>query len=452
MNKGSYFNRGKLSLAVRLLIGVGLVMLIVGSLMVIMVLRADIKMEKEQFSRRASEQADFIRMSITEMALVGDYATIRQMLRSRVQDEALDRITWSDDEGKTIKEESKELLDTVPEWFVQFVGITPIIESSVIEVGGAHYGVVTIQMSPTSVVKRIYGRMLIGIESTVFAMVILFSLIAIVTARSLGPLKLLEAAAQEIEKGNYSVRVTPGGSSEVRGPIMAFNAMATQIEVLLGQMRKLAGRMEKAREEQNKSIARELHDSLGGNLTMLKLGLGRLSEIAGEDHKCQPKIKSLLDLSDSTIHLVRDLTAALRPSMLDSLGVLPTIKWYAGEFSRMTGIECQVDLCKDAVCSKEHSTALFRVVQEALTNVARHSNASRVFINACEEEGKLVVEIVDNGKGMAEVINKDVSNGTNSFGIIGMRERTQFMQGEFDISSVPGRGTTVAISIPIGKT
>lgn len=443
------FGWGRLPLTIRMMIGVGLVLMVVGALLILIVVRADIRMEREQFSKRATEQLEFIRVSITEMAVVGDYTTIKQMLRSRVADASLDEIVWTDTSGHKIAETMKEVSEDSPRWFQNLVGLTPIMETSVIEVGGTIYGSITINANPIYVVNRIYNRFIIGIEATVLALVILFSLIAIITTSALKPLKSLEAAARQIGEGDYSVRVKPGGSAEVRGPIEAFNTMATRVEELLVQLRKLGGRMKEIREEQNKSIARELHDSLGGNLTMMKLGLSKLAEEAGCEHPCQHKIQSLLELSDSTIHLVRGLTTALRPSMLDSLGMMPTLQWYAEEFSRMTGIHCHVDLCQGANCSKEHSTALFRVVQEALTNVARHAEATRVSIQACEEDGKLIIEIADNGKGFQEGVLHRKVNGTGSFGLIGMRERTQYMQGEIDISSVPGTGTTITVSVPV---
>lgn len=439
----------KLPLTIRMMIGVGVVLLMVGTLLIAIVVRGDIRMEREQFSKRATEQLEFIRVSITEMAVVGDYTTIKQMLRARVADTSLDEIIWTDTSGHQVKETMKEVAEESPGWFQDLVGLPPIMETSVIEVGGTSYGSITINANPMYVVNRIYNRFIIGIEATVLALVILFSLIAVITTSALKPLKSLEAAARQIGEGDYSVRVKPGGSAEVRGPIEAFNTMAARIDELLGQLRKLGGRMEEIREEQNKSIARELHDSLGGNLTMMKHGLSKLAEEAGCEHPCQHKIQSLLELSESTIHLVRGLTTALRPSMLDTMGMMPTLQWYAGEFSRMTGIQCYVDLCQGAHCSKEHSTALFRVVQEALTNVARHAEATRVSIQACEENGKLIIEIADNGKGFPEDVLHRKVNGAGSFGLIGMRERTQYMQGEIDISSVPGTGTTITVSVPI---
>ncbi|MCC7481851.1 MAG: HAMP domain-containing protein [Hyphomicrobiales bacterium] len=447
--KLSSFAWSRQSLSIRMMIGVGIVMMVVGLLLVAMVVRGDIRMEREQFSRRSTEQLEFIRVSITEMAVVGDYATIRQMLRTRVADSSLDRITWIDNTGHSISETMRELSAEAPLWFQNLVGINPIMESSAIEVGGTIYGSITINANPTHVINRIYSRLIIGLEATVLALVLLFSLIAIITTSALRPLRSLESAARKIGAGDYSVRIEPSGSSDVRGPIEAFNTMAAQVEELLAQQRISAGRMDDIREEQTKIIARELHDSLGGNLTMLKLGLSTLSEEPNADHACKEKIQSLIKLSDSTIHLVRELTSALHPPMLDALGMMPTIKWYAVEFSRMTGIVSHVDLCPEVRSSKERNAALFRVVQEALTNVARHAEASRVSIQACEEDDKLVIEISDNGKGLPEGMLRKKANDSGSFGLIGMRERAQYMRGDLDISSVPGRGTTITVSVPL---
>lgn len=439
----------KLPLTIRMMIGVGITMLAVGLLLLILVLRGDIKIERSQFAQRADEQAKYIRVNITETVIVGDYATIRQMLRSRVADGLLDQAVWTDNTGHSITETMASGELNAPKWFRFLVGISPIQASSKIEVGGTTYGELTIRVSPNHVINRIYDRFIIGIEATGLALVVLFSLIAFITKSALRPLRSLEAAAKEIGEGNYSVQVTPEGSAEVRRTIHAFNAMAAQVERLLDQLRNLAGRMEKEREEQNKSVARELHDSLGGNLTMLKLGLGTLSAEAGVDHPCQPKIQSMISLTASTIHLVRDLTSALRPTMLDSLGMMPTIEWYAIEFSRMTGIQCHIELTEGADCAHEHKASLFRVVQEALTNVARHAEATRVSIRASKEDGKLVVEIEDNGKGLPTNLQDGEIILDKSFGITGMRERAQYMHGGVEILSAPARGTTVTVSVPI---
>ncbi|MCZ2112921.1 MAG: hypothetical protein LC131_03670, partial [Anaerolineae bacterium] len=172
---------GKLPLTIRMMVGVGIVLLAVGTLLIAIVVRGDIRMEREQFSKRATEQLEFIRVSITEMAVVGDYTTIKQMLRTRVADASLDEIIWTDTSGHKITERMKEVAEESPRWFQELVGLNPIMETSVIEVGGTSYGSITINANPMYVVNRIYNRFIIGIEATVLALVILFSLIAIIT-------------------------------------------------------------------------------------------------------------------------------------------------------------------------------------------------------------------------------------------------------------------------------
>ncbi len=428
-----------------MVIGVGVTLLVVGMLMLILVVRGDIRMERGQFELRALEQAKYISVSVTEAAVVGDYATIRQMLRARVEDALLDEVVWIDNTGHRITESMVDKGYRTPEWFRGVVALSPAQAVSKVEVGGVKYGDLIVKLSPEQVIFRVYDRFIIGVEATMFAMLVFLGLITVITTSALRPLRELEAAAKEIGNGNYHVHVEPKGSAEVRRTIGAFNTMAAQVEHLLGQIRHLAGRMEESREELNKSVARELHDSLGGNLTMLKLGLETLSDKAKHD---QEKIQTLVELTDSTIQLVRGLTSALRPSMLDSLGMMPTLKWYAEEFSRMTGIQCHIDIPADSDFAKEHKASLFRVFQEALTNVARHAEATRVSISVSEMDGRLVVEIEDNGKGFPpEMVDGMVRE--NSFGIIGMRERVQYMQGVLEIISAPTRGTTVTVSVPL---
>lgn len=115
----------------------------------------------------------------------------------------------------------------------------------------------------------------------------------------------------------------------------------------------------------------------------------------------------------------------------------------------MTGISCHMELCQGVTCPKNNETAIFRIVQEALTNVARHANASRVSIQACLEDDHLVLEIADNGVGLP---SQQTANGeTRSLGVISMRERAQYMQGKLDISSAPGYGTTITLTVPVNQ-
>ena len=150
-------------------------------------------------------------------------------------------------------------------------------------------------------------------------------------------------------------------------------------------------------------------------------------------------------LADQTIQSVRKIATNLRPRILDELGLSPALEWAAEEFEARTGIKCRLDLPEDdVVVDQERATALFRIFQEALTNVARHANATEVQARFAREDSDLTLEVHDNGQGFDD---KQLS-GQRSLGILGMQERALILGGEFTITSAPGKGTTVRVRIP----
>jgi PAS domain S-box-containing protein len=214
------------------------------------------------------------------------------------------------------------------------------------------------------------------------------------------------------------------------------------------QLRALSVRVQSAREEESIRIAREIHDELGGALTGLKMDLSwigrRLSEQTRE--AVQQKLQSTLELVDDTVHKVRNISTELRPSVLDDLGLAAAIEWQAREFEKRTEIECRiVSLQEDSTLSPEKSTALFRIFQEVLTNVIRHSGASRVEVCMEEHGGSLILQVSDNGRGIKE---SEVAEA-KSLGLLGMRERALVFGGRIEVVGVEGRGTTVTVRIPL---
>ncbi len=213
------------------------------------------------------------------------------------------------------------------------------------------------------------------------------------------------------------------------------------------QLRNLSAHLEKMREEERKRISRMIHDDLGQMLAALKFDLYWVSGRIGENQELlRKKIESMLQLTDVLIERVRSISAELRPGLLDDLGLVPAIEWLANEFQNRTGIRCHLDLEKDdAVIDREHATVFFRILQEALTNVALHSSATAVKISFRYQDGKGVLEIRDNGRG----ITQEQIDDPRSFGLIGMQERATLWGGDFKISGVRGEGTTVLFTIPL---
>jgi signal transduction histidine kinase len=204
--------------------------------------------------------------------------------------------------------------------------------------------------------------------------------------------------------------------------------------------------VQSVREEEVTRVAREVHDQLGQALTAIKLESAFLIRELPVDAKQQSKrAESIMKLADETLQTVQRISNELRPGFLDELGLIAAIEWAAEEFQSRTGTSCQLDLPEDnIVIDRERATALFRILQETLTNVARHSNATRVNIRLAEEERSLVLEVHDNGKG----ISKQELSAGRSLGILGMRERALALGGRVAISGAPDEGTTIEVRIP----
>ncbi len=160
------------------------------------------------------------------------------------------------------------------------------------------------------------------------------------------------------------------------------------------------------------------------------------------------KTKSILKLIDRTIQTVRRISTELRPAVLDDLGLAAAIEWQVREFQTRTGMRCRlISPSQSITLDQERSNAIFRIFQEALTNVARHSKAIRVKISLKKEAGHLILEVQDNGRGITESEISDVK----SLGLLSMRERAFFWGGEVSITGILGKGTTVNVRIPIHK-
>jgi signal transduction histidine kinase len=200
-------------------------------------------------------------------------------------------------------------------------------------------------------------------------------------------------------------------------------------------------------EHQCNVIAREVHDEMGQSLTALKIDLVRLRKaLAGTSGgDIQALLEGLLQETNEAIDSVQRLVSSLRPAILDHLGFAETMRWQVNELHERTGIRFQLTLgSDDPDLSREEKIALFRIVQESLTNVVRHSEATAVRIEFATCEAWEELTIADNGRGMPE---SELEN-PSSYGLQGMRERARFFGGELDITSLPAKGTTVRVRIP----
>jgi signal transduction histidine kinase len=213
-------------------------------------------------------------------------------------------------------------------------------------------------------------------------------------------------------------------------------------------LRALAAHLQSVREEERIHIAREIHDELGQALTGLKLDINALAKSYGgaQPEAAAAMTESLGQQIDRIINSVRRIASGLRPEVLDEIGLSAAIDWQAREFQRRTGIRCLVEISRGFNDpDKERSTALFRIFQELLTNVARHANATRVGVSLVEEDESLNLKVEDNGRGIQE----QEFESRKSLGFLGLRERALAFGGSIDVKGQEGKGTCVAVQIPL---
>lgn len=218
------------------------------------------------------------------------------------------------------------------------------------------------------------------------------------------------------------------------------------------QLRALASRLQEVREEESANIAREIHDELGQTLTGLKMDISwvrrRIAEMAETDLCSQvgDRLASMSDEVDETIQTVRRISTQLRPVILDDLGLTRALEWQAQEFENRTGITCDfgVDDHRSPL-DPDRSTAVFRIFQEILTNVARHAAANNVKISLRSDNGLLVLDVRDDGKGISE----EQISSSRALGILGMQERAQVCGGNVVIRRDNGGGTRVTVEVPM---
>ena len=216
------------------------------------------------------------------------------------------------------------------------------------------------------------------------------------------------------------------------------------------QLRSFTMHMEKAREEERKAAARDYHDELGQQLTAMKFDLFWLnSHPESEEQVRREKITSLLEIVNDAISSVRTLSTNLRPKALDNLTLTEALEWQSRRFRKRTGIELDLDVqIRGRVFPEEdidRKTALFRMYQEVLTNIIRHSETDRVTVKVYRADSRIYLSVRDNGIG----ISKKESRKDDSFGLIGMRERCRHFNGSFSIDNHPDGGTIVKITLPL---
>jgi PAS domain S-box-containing protein len=214
------------------------------------------------------------------------------------------------------------------------------------------------------------------------------------------------------------------------------------------QLRALAERLQWVREDDRKRVARDLHDQIGQILTAIKMDMTWMTRHLPESEDAVlARLKESIQLINDGVKSVRTICSGLRPGVLDDLGLAAAIEWQASEFASRNGIQCQVSVPPvDLHLDGDRATATFRIFQECMTNVIRHAQAKSVRVALVQEEENILLVVEDDGIGFSE---SGLSNTLGSLGLLGMKERAQFCGGDVQISSSPGKGTTVTVRVPV---
>jgi PAS domain S-box-containing protein len=214
------------------------------------------------------------------------------------------------------------------------------------------------------------------------------------------------------------------------------------------ELRRLSAGLTSAREAERRAVSRELHDELGQRLSAIKMGLSLALTQAASEPALDAQLRELAREVDATVGSVRRIASDLRPTMLDDLGLDAAIEWLAADWSRRTGIGIELD-CEpvDAALSDAAKTSVYRIVQEALTNIVRHAQASRVWIAMHREGANLELRVADNGTGLAPgAVDKH-----DSHGLMGIRERARLLGGVASIRNLPDTGCALLVTLPLAR-
>jgi two-component system sensor histidine kinase UhpB len=263
------------------------------------------------------------------------------------------------------------------------------------------------------------------------------------------PLESLERAIEEVRRGNYAARAchVAIGDPQVDQLIDTMNSMLDGLEQHREQVRWLSRQVLTAQEEERQRIARELHDETAQSLTSLLIGL-RVIEKATTPQEIATRIAELRSQTGRTLEEVRKMAVDLRPSTLDDLGLAAALQWYTDDFAKRT--RTPVSFAADGLDRRlpdDVEVVVYRIVQEALTNVAKHADATGVDVAVSRGPSDIVAVVMDDGRGFD--IDAVMSSRERGLGLFGMQERVALVGGTLRMASQPGRGTRISLSIPL---
>ena len=212
------------------------------------------------------------------------------------------------------------------------------------------------------------------------------------------------------------------------------------------ELQELSARLLSAQEEERRNISRELHDEVGQSLSALLMEAGNAAaRVSPDSTEVRRHVESIKRLAEASVQVIRNMSLLLRPSMLDDLGLVPALEWQAREVSKRTGLRVQVTADENASeLPDDHKTCIYRVVQEALHNCARHAQAHNVTVEVLQQPTQILLSVVDDGRGFD-------ARRVRGLGLVGMEERVHHLGGALRVKSQPGSGTTIAVVLPLAS-
>ena len=277
---------------------------------------------------------------------------------------------------------------------------------------------------------------------------------ALVLRAALAPLSRLQDVVRRVGEGDLSVRAqkTPLADAEIARIAETLNVMLDNVQSYETQVRNLSGGLIQAQEDERQRIARELHDDTGQVLTLLLIRLKLLESNPGAE-AVQPQIEELRGLIASAIDQVRRLALNLRPPTIDQLGLLPALRSLVATFTESTGLHVTLEAPRQPITlTRERTLAVYRIVQEALTNAAKHAGAQNISVTVRREGDWLVAMVRDDGRGFTtEAFTRRRQQPTSGAGVglFGMEERARLAGGTLAVQSAPGRGASVTLRAPL---
>ncbi len=339
-----------------------------------------------------------------------------------------------------------------PAWFEELVRPRPVEFRRFFSGSGASYTLIILRADPSDEITEVWHDSRYILASLLVFIIAANILLYYTMGRELAPIEVILRGLEQIEKGNYELRLPDFDLPELNSIANKFNHMAQVLQKSREENRYLTRQSLKIQEQERHRLARELHDELGQSLSALKAVAVSIEQNSRSgDTSLRDGARMIIEFTDHMYSVARNMMQQLRPSILDELGLKRAIQelidqWNASHEGTFCRLDCDTDLDE---LDDENSINLFRIIQEALTNIARHARASDACITirkrsgSCEHGGELELEITDNGIGI------DRDQVTRGMGLMGINERVMAMKGTLDIGGNSEEGTTIMIRIPL---